>query len=66
MRTALIGGVLIDGSGGPRGGTRAFSHEVPLAELVPGDNTISFMMSAPQTEKEELIGNVELTVQPSR
>ena len=50
----------------PRGGTRAFSHAVPLPELVAGDNTISFMMSAPQTEKEEMIGNVELTVQPSR
>jgi len=56
----------LDGSGGPRGGTRAFSHDVPLAELVSGDNTISFMMSVPQAEKEEMIGNVELTVQPSR
>lgn len=53
----------LDGAGGPRGGTRAFSNDVPVSELVSGENTIEFMMNAPQTEKEELIGNVELTVQ---
>jgi hypothetical protein len=56
----------LDGAGGPRGGTRAFSHDVPVSELVSGDNTIAFMMAAPQTEKEEMVGNVELTVQPSK
>jgi hypothetical protein len=56
----------LDGNGGPRGGTRAFSNPVPVSELVAGDNTIEFMMSAPQTDKEEVIGNVELTVQASQ
>jgi hypothetical protein len=55
----------VDDSGNPRGGTRAFSNDVPVSELVAGDNTIEFMMSSPQTDKEEYVGNVEITVQPN-
>jgi len=53
----------LDGAGGPREGTRAFSNDIPVSELVAGENTLEFMMTAPQTDKEEMIGNVELTVQ---
>ena len=57
---------LFDSNGGPRGGTRAFSHDIPVPELVNGDNTVEFMMSPTQTDKEEYVANVELTVQPSK
>jgi len=53
----------LDGAGGPRAGLRAFSNDFPVSELVAGENTIEVMTSSPAAEKEEMIGNVELTVQ---
>jgi hypothetical protein len=52
----------MDSGGGPREGTRAFSNDIPVSELVAGDNTLEFMMTAPQTDNEEMLGNVELTL----
>jgi len=46
-----------------REGLRAFSNDIPVSELVAGENTIEFMSSSPQVDKEEMVGNVELTVQ---
>jgi hypothetical protein len=46
-----------------REGLRAFSADIPVSELVAGENTLEFMSSSPQADKEEMVGNVELTVQ---
>ena len=45
-----------------REGLRSFSIDQPLAELVAGDNTLEFMSSSGQTDKEEYVGNIELSV----
>jgi hypothetical protein len=42
---------------------RGFSETVPIAELVAGDNKIEVMMSAPQTNPQEYVGNLELSIQ---
>lgn len=49
-----------------REGLRGFSTDVPLSELVSGDNTLDVMMSSGQTDPEEYVGNLELTVQQSQ
>lgn len=52
----------LDRAGGPREGLRAFSNDFPVADLVAGENTIEFMLIG-KSEKEEMVGNVEITVQ---
>lgn len=48
-----------------REGLRGFSVEVPLSELVTGNNTIDLTMQSPQTDHEEYIANAELTAIPN-
>ncbi|MEI9941331.1 MAG: hypothetical protein WDO69_29280 [Pseudomonadota bacterium] len=49
-----------------REGLRGFSTDVALGDLVSGDNTLDVMMTTTQTDKEEYIGNMELSVTTSK
>jgi hypothetical protein len=44
---------------------RGFSVDAPLGELVDGDNTVSFKMEAPQEYNQEIVGNMDLSVEYS-
>jgi len=46
-----------------REGLRSFSTDQPVAELVSGENTLEVMMSSGQTNAEEYVGNLEVSVQ---
>ena len=46
-----------------RQGLRTFSFDVPLAELVSGDNTAEFKVGSPALEQEQYVGNVDLSIQ---
>jgi len=65
---ALNGGpshtFIVPSFGDDRGGIRTFTVDVPIGEVINGDNTISLMSSPGQTEndKEEVVGNMELTL----
>jgi hypothetical protein len=45
-----------------QGGVHGFSADVPLAELVSGDNTLVLSLPAPASVREG-IGSVDLTVE---
>jgi hypothetical protein len=46
------------------GGVRGFAVDVPLAELVEGENQLAMKMRAPQHQPHEVIANIELTLDP--
>jgi len=48
-----------------REGLRSFSLDQPVSELVSGDNTLEVKSAAGQTDKEEYIGNMDLSVSTS-
>jgi hypothetical protein len=45
-----------------QGGLRGFSADVPLGELVPGDNTLLLSQPTPAAP-DEGIGSIDLTVE---
>jgi len=56
---------LTDSAGGPRNGTRALTNDIPIGELVNGDNTIEFKLATPPSNTE-YVANVDLDVQTSK
>jgi hypothetical protein len=47
------------------GGVRGFAIDVPLEELVEGANQLELRMAAPQRDRHEVIGNIELSLETS-